>query len=156
MLVTTTPGNATDLRADADVVWLLSRPASERIPDGVQTIDITRGLPGLAPTQSVTVSAAAEVEALVAVTNSLPTIQPEEFCGLGRAEPARFEEPKITFTFRASLAGSVLAVARESANATGTSRCDPMSLSIAGLRQRPLLEGPRVVAEAQRMLKEQL
>jgi hypothetical protein len=156
VLVAATPGGATYLRVDADVVWLLRRSASERIPGGVQAIDITRGLPGHAPSKSLTVTDAAKVRAIVAVTNSLPTIQPGEFDGCNTAVPVGFVRPKITFTFRASPGGSVLAVATELATATGTGTCDPMTLSIGGLPQKPLLEGPKVVAEAKRQLKEKI
>ncbi len=62
VLVAATPGGATYLRVDADVVWLLRRSASERIPGGVQAIDITRGLPGHAPSKSLTVTDAAKVK----------------------------------------------------------------------------------------------
>ncbi len=154
--VAATPGGATYLRVDADVVWLLRRSASEQIPGGVQAIDITRGLPGHAPSQTLAVSDAARVRAIIAVTNSLPTIQPGEFDGCNTAVPVGFVRPKITFTFRASPGGSVLAVATEPAAATGTGTCDPMTLSIDGLPQKPLLEGPKVVAEAQRLLKEKI
>ncbi len=156
VLVAATPGGATYLRVDADVIWLLRRSASERIPGGVQAIDITRGLPGHAPSQSLTVTDAAKVRAIVAVTNSLPTIQPGEFDGCNTAVPVGLVRPKITFTFRASPGGSVLAVASELATATGTGNCDPMTLSIGGLPQKPLLEGPKVVAEARRQLEKKI
>lgn len=156
VLVATTPGDRTYLRVDAEVVWLLPRPASERIPDGVQAIEITRGLPGHAPSQSLTVTDAAEVAAIVAVTNSLPIVQPGEFDGCNTAHPVGDVRPKITFTFRAALGGSVLAVAREPADATGAATCEPMSLSIAGVPQEPLLEGPKVVADAERLLKKKI
>jgi hypothetical protein len=156
VLLAATPGDTAYLRVDANVVWLLRRSASERIPSGVQAIDITRGLPGQAPSQSLTVTDAAEVKAIVAVTNGLPTIQPGEFDGCNESGPVGVEEPKITFTFRASAGGSVLAVTREPADATGPANCEPMTLSIGGLPQKPLLEGPKVVAEAQRLLKEKI
>jgi hypothetical protein len=152
--VAATSRDATYLRLDADVVWLLRRSASEQIPGGVHAIDITQGLPGHAPSQSLTVSDAAKVKAIIAVSNSLPTIQPGEFDGCNAAVPVGFARPKITFTFRTSPRGSVLAVATEPANATGTGTCEPMMLSINGLPRKPLLEGPKVVAEAQRLLKE--
>ncbi|MGD0454799.1 MAG: hypothetical protein ABSB69_14495 [Solirubrobacteraceae bacterium] len=154
VVVAATPGHATYLRADADVVLLLRRSASERIPAGVEAIDITRGQPGHAPSHSVVVTDAVEVRAIIAVTNSLPTIQPAEFAGCNTSGPrVGFVGPGITFTFRASPGGPVLAVATEPADATGTAKCEPMTLTIGGVRQTPLLEGPKVVAEAQRLLK---
>jgi hypothetical protein len=153
VLLAATPGDTAYLRDDANVVWLLRRSASERIPEEVQAIDITQGLPGHAPSQSLTVTDAAEVKAIVAVTNGLPTIQPGEFDGCNTAVPVGFVRPKITFTLRASPGGSVLAVATEPAKATGPATCEPMTLSIGGLPQKPLLEGPKVVAEAKRLLK---
>jgi hypothetical protein len=138
-------------------LWLLPRPTSEWIPDSVQAIDITRGLPGHAPLQSITVTDAAEVGTLVAVTNNLPTVQPGEFdsCNTGSAIGAPVE-PEITFTFRAAPGGAVLAVAGEGADATEPGTCEPMSLSIAGLPKKPLLEGHKLVAEAERLLKEKI
>lgn len=156
VLVAATSGDTTYLRVDAYVVWLLPRPASERIPDGVQAIEITRGLRGHAPSQSITVTDAAEVGALVAVTNSLPTEQGGEFEGCSNESGIGAVEPKITFTFRAAPGGAVLAVAIEPAYATEPDTCEPMSLSIAGLPQKPLLEGPKLVAEAERLLKEKI
>lgn len=156
VLVATTPGEATYLRVDAQVVWLLPRPVSERIPDGVQAIDITRGLPGKAPSQSLTVSDPAEVRAIVAATNRLPTIQPGEFDGCNTARPVGAVRPKITFAFRAATVGPALAVASLPAEATEPDRCEPMSLSIDGLPRKPLLEGPKLVAEAERLLKKRI
>jgi hypothetical protein len=156
VLVAATPSDTTYLRVDAHVVWLLPRPAAERIPAGVQAIDITRGLPGHAPSRSLAVTDAAEVRALVEVTNNLPTVQPGEFDGCNTARPLGAVEPRITFTFRAAPGGAVLAVAGEPADATEPDTCGPMSLSIAGLPQKPLLEGPKVVAEAQRLLKKKI
>jgi hypothetical protein len=154
--VATTPGAVTYLRVDADAVWLVPRPASERIPDGVQAIDITRGLPGQPPSHSLTVTDAPEVNSIVALANRLPTIQPGEFDGCNRAEPVGAVEPKITFTFRAAPGGPVLALAKESAEATELGTCQPMSLSIGGVPQTPLLQGPKLIAETERLLKEKI
>jgi hypothetical protein len=156
VLVATTPGDATYLRVDADVVWLLPRPASERIPDGVQAIDITRGLPGQPPSQSLTMTDAAEVKSIVVLANRLPIIQPGEFDGCNTAEPFGDAEPKITFTFRAAPGGPVLALAKESAQAIEPGTCKPMSLSIGGVRQTPLLQGPKLVAETEHLLNEKI
>ncbi len=152
--VATTPGDATSLRVDADLVWLVPRPASERIPDGVHAIDITRGAPGQPPSQALTVTDASEVKSIVVLANRLPTIQPGELDGRNTAQPVGAVEPKITFTFRAAPGGAVLALAKESAQAVELGTRQPMSLSIGGVPQIPLLQGPKLVAETERLLNE--
>lgn len=71
-------------------MWLLRRSASEQIPGGVHAIDLTQGLPGHAPSQSLTVSDSAKVKVIIAVSNSLPTIQQESSTAAMR--PSRWVE----------------------------------------------------------------
>lgn len=59
----------------------------------------------------------------------------------------------MTFTFRASDGGTVLATASELAFATEpTTPCDPMSFSIRDHPQTPLLGGASVIRKASRLL----
>jgi hypothetical protein len=61
--------------------------------------------------------------------------------------------PVVTFTFRASDEGTALASASEPASAREpTTSCDPMTFSIRGHPQTPLLGGAAVVGKAGRLL----
>ena len=61
--------------------------------------------------------------------------------------------PLVTFTFRATLRGQVLAQASEAAWASEpTTACDPLRLTISGREQAALLDGASVIQEAQAML----
>jgi hypothetical protein len=150
VLVATKPGARTFLRVDARVTWLVLRPVTERVPDGVREIDIERFRPPHARARSLTVTDISKVDAIVARVDRLPILQPE---GAIVCPDIRVDEPLISFVFRAAPGGAVLAAASEMARSRGrTSACDAMSFSVRGVPQRPLLEGPRVVAEAERLL----
>jgi hypothetical protein len=151
--VITRPGNTTLLRADARAAWISPRSATERVPNGVREIDIQRSRPRSAPTLSLRVTNPSEVHALIAAVDRLPILQP----GPISCTMIGVNEPQISFGFRDAPGGRVLALASERAGSREpTSGCDPMSFSIRGVAQTPLLEGPRVVAEAERLLRAKL
>jgi hypothetical protein len=90
-----------------------------------------------------------KVDALVATVDRLPILQP----GPISCTEIGVDEPEISFIFREAPGGQVLAVASERADSQEpTTGCNPMSFIIRGVAQTPLLEGPRVVAEAERLL----
>ena len=142
-------GGDTGVRADAQVQWIVPRPASERIPRGVHEIDVTRGAPGQAPTLSIKVLAANKIRALVAMVDGLEIVQPGAY-SCPSSQPGA---PVVTFTFRASDGGTVLARASQLAAAREpTTPCDPMTFSMRGHPRTPLLGGARVLTEASRLL----
>jgi hypothetical protein len=148
--VTNLAGGGTGVRVDAQVQWIIPRPVSERIPRGVHEIDVARAVPGDAPSLEVKVVSKREIRALVAMVDALGIIQPGAYsCPLQQGDA-----PVVTFTFRASDEGTVLASAGELASAREpTTSCDPMTFSIRGHPQTPLLGGAAVVGKAGRLLR---
>jgi len=147
--VTRLAGGGIGVRVDAQVQWIVPRPVSERIPRGVDEIDVTRAAPGEAPSLEVKVVSPHEIGSLISIVDALEIIQPGAYsCPL---LPAR--GPIVTFTFRASDGGTVLARASEPSSAREpTTSCDPMTFSIRGHEQTPLLGGAAVVRKAGQLL----
>jgi hypothetical protein len=139
----------TGLRVDAEVQWIVPRPVAEQIPRQVRVMNVTVGRPGAEPSTSIMVINRSKVNRIVTMIDDLQIVQPEAInCP---AEPAA--PPGVTFTFTATVGGPVLALAAEPAGAVEpTTPCDPMTLTIQGRPQIPLLGGAAVVAEAQRLL----
>jgi hypothetical protein len=136
-------GGAAGVRADAQVVWILPRPVGERIPAGVQEVDITRERKRQAPSLSISVTDPAQVRKIVALIDGLERRQP----GIYSCPAEPVNPPVVTFTFRAAPAEAVLAQAEEVAYATGSGTpCEPMELSIRG-RAEDLLEDGGTVLE---------
>jgi hypothetical protein len=150
-LVALTDGN-TGVRADAQVQWIVPRPASERIPAGVRAVDITRGVPGRPPAIAVTVSAPAEVSVIVAMIDRLPIVQPG-----GWNCPAQFAgSPRVQFVLR-SAGGAVLARAAEDADVVEpTTPCDPLSFSVGGHPETALLHGASFLHAVARLTRARL
>jgi hypothetical protein len=142
-------GGGTDVRVDAQVQWIIPRPVSERVPRGVHKIDVTRAAPGESPSLSIKVVSPHVIRALVRMVDALEIVQPGAYaCPMLLAGA-----PVVTFTFRASDGGTVLASASELASAREpTTSCDPMTFSIRGRPQTPLLGGAAVVHAAGRLL----
>jgi hypothetical protein len=142
----------TAVRADAEVVWVIPRPASERIPAEVGEVDVRRGRSGQLLAVSVTVTDPARVATIVSLIDSLPTVQPYTM-----SCPSFGISPVVTFTFRAKRHGPIVAQATQLASATDpTTGCDAMSFSIRGRPRAPLLGGAKVVRTVQRLLGVQL
>jgi hypothetical protein len=154
--IAATPGDTSYVRADAHVAWLLPRAAAEKIPDTVQAIEITRGLPARPPAISLTVTDPTQVRTLTMLANSLPIVQPGQFDGCNTARAIGAVEPEITFTFLSAPGDPALAVAKEPADETEPDTCGPMALSIAGVEQTALLQGPTFVAAAERLLNKKI
>ena len=145
--VGTGPTGTTILRVDAQVVWFVPRPASERIPRSARFLEVvenrSRG------NQKLTVFRGQAVRRIVALINGLPISQPD-----GRFTPdgAQIGCPRVRsshrmqLTFRARSNGRALAVAHQSLPA---GYCHQMGLSIRGKNQPPL-EGSYAVVKALR------
>jgi hypothetical protein len=147
------PDGTTLVRVDAQVVWVIPRPASERIPAGVREISVTRGPPHHTPTVSVAVTSPATITKIVTLVNSLPTAQPYTMSCPSWAP----ETPVVTLTFRGSRHGQVLAQATQLATATEpTTECDAMGLTLHGKPQTPLLKGAAAIRTIQQLLGVQL
>jgi len=133
-----TGGAGTALRADAQIVWVTPRPASERIPAGVREIDITRARRGQAPSQSIAVTDPEGVREVVSMLDGLATVPPT---GAVACPAIPVNPPVVTLRFRATPAGPVLASASQAVDATAGPPCQPMGLSIRGRPQPPLAGG---------------
>jgi hypothetical protein len=125
---------STGVRADAEVQWIINRPASEVVPTGVQAIHIARGRPGKRISENIT--DASTVNKIIQLFNALPVIQPANYhCPAERG-------PLVRFAFRASATGQTLARAAVLAQVgPGQNGCEGMSFSIGGRQQDGLAGG---------------
>jgi hypothetical protein len=126
----------TAVRVDAEDVWVKPRPASERIPDAVHEVDVTRGVSGKPPTVSVSVTDARKVRAIVNLVDSLGVVQPGEIA----CPFIPTNGPRVSLTFRANAHGAALAQASQ-LDLAFQGPCNPLSLRIDGHTQIPLLAG---------------
>lgn len=144
------PGGSTGVRVDAEVQWLVPRPAGERIPSGARVLGVTVAAPGAAPLLTRTVTARRRVNAVAAAIDRLPIVQPYGPLPCPMM-PAR--EPEVTFTFRATTTGPVLARASEPDDPSADGGpCFGMALSIRGRSEPALDDGGTVILTAQRLL----
>jgi hypothetical protein len=144
--VTLLADGSTGVRADGQVVWIVPRAVGERIPSGVRAVDVTRGFPSRPPALSIHVSSSRTVRKLVSLIDRQPVTQPGVI-----ACPALRRSPITTFTFLAA-DGQVLAQATEPDNDTAPMTCAPMTFTIRGRRQRPLVGGPAFRRAAGKLL----
>ena len=73
------PDGATGLRADAEVVWVTPRPASETVPAGARLlrISVSSSIKANQPRQRpLTVTSATKIAKVTALINALPAAQP--------------------------------------------------------------------------------
>lgn len=139
----------TVVRADAQVIWIVSRAASERVPAGVHEIDVTRAVPGRRPTLVRHVSSAADVAAIVAMIDGLGVVQPGTVVCPSQVPNLA----QVQFVFRAHAGGQALASAAEVADATEpTTACDPLTFAVDGRARTPLLHGARFLRAVSRRL----
>jgi hypothetical protein len=143
------PDGSTGVRDDAQDVWIVPRPGSERIPPAARVLDVTVGRPGRRPSLSMATGDRASVARIAAMIDRLPTVQPDAI--VCPAYPV--DGPYVTFTFRATRRGPTFARAREPAWVTEpTTACDPMELEISGRVSTALLGGAAVLQRAERLL----
>ncbi len=129
-------GGGTGIRVDAQEVWLLPRPASERIPAGVREIDVSSGrLPGYPRPVSREVTAPAKVRKIIGWVNQMLVVQP----GATSCPPLP-AAPVVSFGFRTRAGGRLLAQAKLD-EYPYSNACNPVTLTIRGVRQKPLLGG---------------
>lgn len=128
------PTGVTGLRADAQVVWVTPRAASERIPPGARVVRVAvrRELNRRSPThRSLEVTSTRRIDRVVALLNALPVGQP----GV-RNCPADFGV-WVRLEFDAARGAAPLAVAEIDPNGCGAVR-----LEIGGRRQPSLESEP--------------
>jgi hypothetical protein len=134
---------STGLRADAQVVWVTPRPASEAIPPGshLLRISVHGSLRGERPMQRpFSVTSAKKIDAIVALLNALPASQPGT-----RSCPADFGI-RVRLAFYRRRGSEPLAVA-----AIDPQGCGGVALTIDGAAQ-PGLESGRALGQVERVL----
>jgi hypothetical protein len=148
--VTSLGRGLTGVLAESQSVWIVPRPASERIPAATRVVQISSAVPGAADGGTVTVTRGGQVGSIVALLNRLPIVQPG-----ATGCPALIDGKTITMTFRASSSGPALAVLQfvdyEPWKAASSNECAPVQLSLAG-RQRPALDGGDFVSRIERII----
>lgn len=90
-------GGQTGVRVDAEVQWLVPRPAGERIPREARFLEVTVGRPNHPLTSDVSVTSPAKIRRIASLINGLETVQPGVFDCTGEAE-----DPVVRFTFRSA------------------------------------------------------
>ncbi len=131
------PGGATGLRADAEVVWVTPRPASETIPAGARLlrVSVSSSIKANQPRQRpLTVTSAAKIEKVTALIDALPAEQPGSIVC-----PADFGID-VRLAFYRRRGGPPLAVANDDPGG-----CGDVGLTIEGRAQPPLEGGTRLV-----------
>lgn len=143
--VTRLADGRTGVLADARSVWMVPRPAGERVPAGVRRVVVSlrigRGPDGMRHQHNHVhaLTSAPTVAKVVAELNSLPISQP----GLMYMCPAIFNgRPQLTLRFL-SAAGATLARTQVSVypgrhGASGWTSCDPIQFWIGAHRQTSL------------------
>ncbi len=138
------PGGSTGLRADAQVVWVTPRPASETIPRGshLLRVSVHGSLKREQPTQRpFSVTSSKRINAIVALLNALPAGQP----GL-RSCPADFGI-RVRLAFYARPGVAPLAVAE-----VDPQGCGGVELTIGGQPQPGLESGALLIAQVDHIL----
>lgn len=135
----------TVMRTDGEAVWVTPRPASEKVPAGVQEIDVssTAFMSG-ARVLAVSVTDPAQVQRIVGWINAMGLAQPGSF------NCPSLNGPTVTFVFRAA-GGKVLARASGMDFDGSADECSAIALSIGGRSQPPLV-GANFYARVQRLL----
>jgi hypothetical protein len=144
----------TGVRVDAQDVWLVPRPSSERVPNGVRSLRITHStsqtgpgiMTGLAFTFGITQRA--EIDQITRWIDALPIVQP----GATSCPAQPSHPPRVRFAFLGT-GGIPLAAATEDGNVREpTTSCDAMSFTVRGHSQPGLLNGARFLARVDRLL----
>jgi hypothetical protein len=130
-------GGGTAVRADAQAVWLLTRPASERVPAGVHAIAVSESRFSGQPPGRWTVTDASRVKRVVAILDRLPAAQP------GPAACPADAGPFVTLELAtAAKHGRRLATAYVDGGG-----CRRVGLVIRGHREHPLQGNPRLLGQ---------
>jgi hypothetical protein len=141
----------TGIRVDGEVVWIRVRAASEKVPPGVGAIDVVRAIHGQPPSVFKSVTSHLEVKKVIGWIDRLPITQPELNVDGCPTPPA--DAPTVTFAFRASRHGRMLAQASVPADVGNTtSPCDGMPFLINGHPKHQLGRPKSFLKAVQRLL----
>jgi hypothetical protein len=143
------PADVTGVRVDAIVQWIVPRPVAEAIPTQARVLDVTVGVPHQQPAVSLTVTGRRKVQDVAALIDGLEIAQPT---GPIPCPAILSGTPEVTFVFRATRTGPVLARATALANLQATGPCFAMTLSIRGHDEDPLSDAPDAIRGAQHLL----
>ncbi len=142
-------GGGTGIRVDAQETWIVPRPPGEKVPDGVRVVEVTSARPNTPAIVSRTVTAPTKVRRFVTLLDQMPTVQP----GFAYSCPAfPGTHPVVTFDFRAAAGKPTLAQASLTDYGYPSDPCNPVSFSIRGHRQKPLIGGD-FLTKVQRLLR---
>lgn len=136
---TALPDGETGVLAEAQSDWIVPRPTGEQIPSSTAEIEITSGVPGKQPGESLSVSKPSQVRRIVTLINALPIAQP-----IVLACPLLIDPRLITMTFRTATGAPALAVLTYNDFrpwAGPSAACKTVDLTIGGRRQDPLIGG---------------
>ncbi len=129
------PGGGTAIRADAQDVYWIPKPKWERVPAGVQQIDVSvqrlNQSTGKTTTTSRTVENASQIATIVSLVNALPPAQPWVL-----SCPADLG-PTVTLNFLSAPGAAPLATA-----VAGGSGCGGVSFTLHGKTAPGLGNGP--------------
>jgi hypothetical protein len=142
--VVSLPDGSTGLRADAQVVWLTPRPASEVIPAGARLlwINVISEIEGNQPRQRpLRIVSTKRIDAIVALLNALPAAQP----GL-RSCPIDLGI-RVRLRFYARRGAAPLAVAQ-----IDPGGCGGVELALDGTAQPQLETAGPLIAQIDRVL----
>jgi hypothetical protein len=138
--VTALPGGLTGVLAQSQSDWFVPRPASERVPPGVQTIGLSVTTFGGGRVVSRTVRSATKIGRIVALIDAMPIVQPDTFsCPALILTGARVIELK----FRAAMSRLVAEASYTDYPSIGgvSGACNPIAFTVHGRVQRPLIGG---------------
>jgi hypothetical protein len=139
------PGGGTAIRADAQDVYWIPKPKWERVPAGVQQIDVNvqrlDQSTGKTTTTSQTVTNASQIATIISLVNALPPAQPWIlFC------PADFG-PTVTLNFLSAPGAPPLATA-----VGDGSGCGGVSFTLRGRTAPELGNSPELVTRLGHLL----
>lgn len=136
-------GEATALRADAQVVWAQPRPSTERIPTGVKVVHVVVQDPRRHVFAARTTASPPTIKEIIDLVEGLEGAGVHE--GV-RSCPA-YEGPVMSITFSAARPGAVLARLRASEHGCGT-----VVLRVKGRKQPPLVGAERAIDRVDALL----
>jgi hypothetical protein len=135
-------GGGTALRADAQVMSVVTRPAWERIPAGIREVMITAHRPGKPASAPVTVTVRNKVRRIVALVDALPRAQP------GAVACPNDVGPEVRLAFRHTPGAAPLAIA--TADGSG---CGGVTFRLRGHSGPPLAGGPGLIRRLSSLLR---
>jgi hypothetical protein len=121
------PHHRTGVRADAQDIWMVPRPPSEKVPAAAREIDVRSSK------AHVRVTAAAKVRRIVRWFDALPIVQPGGRFG---CPPDTVRRPPMSLRFLS--AGRVLLARASVPGSFSTGSCAPIEFWIGSHHQKPL------------------